>query len=464
MCQPASIPGAARRGRRLGGEPHRWGSTPDRRSDRRGVSGTSAQVGISKVLRQIDERVLCWRRRESRPRTGDACWARPLVRWCACEDARSAIAAALAAGDSERGAPDVLLSAVRAGVARVGGADAAAAGAGRRPAGAAAGLGWLTGTVGGLGVSGYWMARAGADYFGLSPLAAAAFTVAVDQLFVAPFFALFGLLVAVIGRRRWRAGAHPGRVRRQRAGARHAGRQRLGAARPFAARAGAAADRRRSPVSTGSRFCSRSARVAVGGAARPRSARGRSVISARRAPPRPGGTASSPWPWCSATAAGGSSIAARDARVLRALLVQGDVVERGARATRRDARRGGAALRRPLTHRPRRRRRWCSGPRTRSRSFPRPTRRCSRRCAICSRAAVGAVLSGAPRAGERAGRAAIYNSAYLFTADGQHAGVRQAPSAALRRAPAAAPGRRPVLCRRHVATPGADRCRRAPAS
>ncbi len=70
--------------------------------------------------------------------------------------------------------------------------------------GAAAGLGWLTGTVGGLGVTGYWIARAGADYFGLSPLAAVAFSVAVNQVFVAPFFALFGVLVAWIGRRSWR--------------------------------------------------------------------------------------------------------------------------------------------------------------------------------------------------------------------------------------------------------------------
>ena len=75
--------------------------------------------------------------------------------------------------------------------------------------GLAAGLGWLTGTVGGLGITGYWIARAAADYFGLAPLAAIAFTVAVIQVFVAPFYALLGVLVARIGLRGWRVLAVP---------------------------------------------------------------------------------------------------------------------------------------------------------------------------------------------------------------------------------------------------------------
>jgi apolipoprotein N-acyltransferase len=59
------------------------------------------------------------------------------------------------------------------------------------------GLGWLAGTVLGLGVTGYWLWRAAIDYFGLGPITAAAFTTGLIEIFVAPFVALFAVLVAV---------------------------------------------------------------------------------------------------------------------------------------------------------------------------------------------------------------------------------------------------------------------------
>src|SRR6185369_638081 len=68
----------------------------------------------------------------------------------------------------------------------------------------AAGLGWITGAIGGLGVCGYLMWCAAIAYFGLTPIVAAAFTIAVVQVFVAPFFALFAGLAAMMGRHRWR--------------------------------------------------------------------------------------------------------------------------------------------------------------------------------------------------------------------------------------------------------------------
>jgi len=64
---------------------------------------------------------------------------------------------------------------------------------------AAIGLGWLTGSITGLGVAGYWIWRAAIDYFGVAPLSAAAFTLGVIEVFVAPFFALFGLLAVRCG-------------------------------------------------------------------------------------------------------------------------------------------------------------------------------------------------------------------------------------------------------------------------
>ncbi|MGH7786639.1 MAG: apolipoprotein N-acyltransferase [Candidatus Binatia bacterium] len=69
---------------------------------------------------------------------------------------------------------------------------------GARPR-AALGLGWLCGTIGGLGVTGYWIGRAAVEYFGLGPAAATLFTMVVIQVFVAPFFALFALLAARLG-------------------------------------------------------------------------------------------------------------------------------------------------------------------------------------------------------------------------------------------------------------------------
>ena len=65
-------------------------------------------------------------------------------------------------------------------------------------------LGWLTGTVGVLGVTGYWIFRAARDYFQLSAPAAVAFTVGTTQIFVSIYFALFGFAAALLGRPRFR--------------------------------------------------------------------------------------------------------------------------------------------------------------------------------------------------------------------------------------------------------------------
>ncbi len=66
------------------------------------------------------------------------------------------------------------------------------------------GLGWLAGAVGSLGVTGLWIYHAAHDYFGLSPLLAAAFTIATTQLFVGCYFGLFGIGVATLGKIRLR--------------------------------------------------------------------------------------------------------------------------------------------------------------------------------------------------------------------------------------------------------------------
>jgi apolipoprotein N-acyltransferase len=57
-------------------------------------------------------------------------------------------------------------------------------------------LGAVTGTVGGMGVTGWWITAAACDYFGLSPLPGLLFTLGVVLLFVTPAFAVFGLLAA----------------------------------------------------------------------------------------------------------------------------------------------------------------------------------------------------------------------------------------------------------------------------
>src|SRR5262245_34641671 len=69
---------------------------------------------------------------------------------------------------------------------------------GARPRSAAA-LGWIGGTVLGLGVAGYWLWCAATEYFGLGPLTAALFTLGLIEGFVAPFMALFGVLLALGG-------------------------------------------------------------------------------------------------------------------------------------------------------------------------------------------------------------------------------------------------------------------------
>lgn len=66
----------------------------------------------------------------------------------------------------------------------------------------AAALGWVTGTVAGLGVTGYWLWHAAVEYFGYSAPLATAFTVALIQLFVAPFTTVFAVLAVHAGRRR----------------------------------------------------------------------------------------------------------------------------------------------------------------------------------------------------------------------------------------------------------------------
>jgi apolipoprotein N-acyltransferase len=65
-------------------------------------------------------------------------------------------------------------------------------------------LGWLAGTIGSLGVTGFWMFRAARDYFHLSPLGAAGFTFGINQAFVAMYFGLFGLAATLLPARRWR--------------------------------------------------------------------------------------------------------------------------------------------------------------------------------------------------------------------------------------------------------------------
>lgn len=65
-------------------------------------------------------------------------------------------------------------------------------------------LGWFTGTVGVLGVTGFWIFRAARDYFQLSMLGAAVFTTAVTQVFVSLYFGLFGIAVALVAGRRLR--------------------------------------------------------------------------------------------------------------------------------------------------------------------------------------------------------------------------------------------------------------------
>jgi apolipoprotein N-acyltransferase len=72
------------------------------------------------------------------------------------------------------------------------------------PAGSGCALGWLTGTIGSLGVTGFWMFRAARDYFQLSTASAVAFTIGINQIFVAVYFALFGLAATLLPARRWR--------------------------------------------------------------------------------------------------------------------------------------------------------------------------------------------------------------------------------------------------------------------
>lgn len=65
-------------------------------------------------------------------------------------------------------------------------------------------LGWVTGTVGSLGITGYWMYRAAHDYFAMSPVTAVLFTFAVNQAFVSLYFAAFALIASAIRRDAYR--------------------------------------------------------------------------------------------------------------------------------------------------------------------------------------------------------------------------------------------------------------------
>lgn len=65
-------------------------------------------------------------------------------------------------------------------------------------------IGWLTGTIGSLAVTGFWMFHAARHYFHLSSLRAVAFTVGVNQVFVALYFALFAFAATLLPARRWR--------------------------------------------------------------------------------------------------------------------------------------------------------------------------------------------------------------------------------------------------------------------
>ena len=70
--------------------------------------------------------------------------------------------------------------------------------------GAAFALGWLAGASGSLIVVGPWIFAAAREYFALGSIAAAGFAVAVTQLFGGVYFGLFALVGAVVGGGRWR--------------------------------------------------------------------------------------------------------------------------------------------------------------------------------------------------------------------------------------------------------------------
>jgi len=65
-------------------------------------------------------------------------------------------------------------------------------------------LGWLAGATGSLIVVGPWVFEAARGYFGLGPIAAAGFAVAVTQVFGGVYFGLFAVVGAVLRAGRWR--------------------------------------------------------------------------------------------------------------------------------------------------------------------------------------------------------------------------------------------------------------------
>ena len=65
-------------------------------------------------------------------------------------------------------------------------------------------LGWLAGATGSLAVIGPWIFRATRDYFAFGPLAAAGFTIAVTQILGGVYFGIFAMVGTLLGGRRLR--------------------------------------------------------------------------------------------------------------------------------------------------------------------------------------------------------------------------------------------------------------------
>lgn len=271
-------------------------------------------------------------------------------------------------------------------------------GAGAR---AAAALGWASGTVLGLGVAGYWLWRASVDYFGLSAPLAALFTLGLVEGFVAPFVAACAVAVALGNRaaRWWLAPAAWVASEWLRVAL-------VGNAWELLGHSQRALPLLQMVDVTGvyglsfllALAATALAACALGGA---RARRGLVATALATAVALAYGW----WRLADPPAAGGA---------LRALVVQGDV----ANAERRPER-SGAVLRRylalsravapapPLVL-------W---PENAIGVFPDANPALLAPVQAFTREAPTALLAGAPRAGQRAGVAALYNAVYLVTGD-----------------------------------------------